>query len=37
MKNKRTQTEEQKIRQTESVKAWNILNKDYITEKKKRI
>ena len=35
MKKERSQTEEQKIRQTESIKAWNILNKDYLTEKRK--
>jgi hypothetical protein len=35
MKKKRSQTEEQKIRQAESIKAWNILNKDYVDEKRK--
>lgn len=35
MKKRKSQTEQQKIRQAESVKAWNILNKDYITEKRK--
>ena len=35
MKKKRIQTDEQKIRQTESIKAWNILNKDYVDEKRK--
>jgi hypothetical protein len=35
MKKKRSQTEEQKIRRAESIKAWNILNKNHIAEKRK--
>jgi hypothetical protein len=35
MKKKRIQTDKQKIRQAESIKAWYILNKDYVDEKRK--